>query len=78
MSPDDAEKEFRARLEPGSDWAEEALSESDFEWWAEIKRLALDWSDAPADRLISLEIDAGHQVLKRICDYCTPEIEDES
>jgi len=70
------EKIVRKRLAYDG-WAEEAISESSDEWWAEMKELAIDWMDAPSDRLISLEIDAGHRVLKRIVNYCTPKPEGE-
>jgi len=71
------EKIFLARMNPETEWPQEAISESDDEWWADLTMMAVDWSDATLDRLISLEIDAGHMVLKRIVDYCTPKPEGE-
>ena len=71
------EKIVRQRLDIYNDWAEEGISESDFEWWAEMKKLAVDWLDAPSDRILDLEIDAGHRVLKRMVEYCTPREDDD-
>ena len=70
------DKIFRVRMNVKAEWPQEAISEADDEWWEELIELASDWSDAPADRVLSLEIDAGHMVLKRIVNSCTPREEE--
>ena len=70
------EKIFLARMNVETEWPQEAISESDDEWWEELIELAVDWSDAPSDRVLPLEIEAGHRVLKRMVYYCTPREEE--
>ena len=71
------EKIFLARMNPETEWPQEAISESDDEWWEALIELAVDWSDAPIHKLVDLQLKAGHMVLKRIVDYCTPKPEGE-
>ena len=71
------EKIFLTRMRFETDYPQEGISEADEKWWREVIALGRDWSDAPTDRLIGLEVAAGHMFLKRMVDYCTPKPEGE-
>lgn len=71
------EKIFLARMNPETEWPQEAISESSDDWWGRLIELGVDWSDAPTDRVMDIEIEAGQMVLDRMVNYCIPKPEGE-
>jgi len=54
----------------------EAFSEAPDEWAARLAELAIQWIEAPSDRLKAIETDIGVLVAVQLTGYCTPTDED--